>query len=642
MAESEEAWEAEAAGAAPSGAALGVALAAAVSRRKGKAGGDPELDLFLAEHTRLAQMQSQQMRETGALTLSRLRWGQFSDRMKGLLQLMTALVGAGVIALVAAMVWEAHEQHGLEIEAFSVPPDLARSGLTGQVAASRFLDKLQALQTATENSDRPAQSYEGNWGSDVKVEIPQTGLTFGEFEKLLRDKVGHVTRVGGEVLTTPTGIAVTARMGDAPPQTFTGPAMSFDDLAQKAAEAVYRANQPYRYAEYLDAHGRSQEAFAVVADLAAHGPLSERGWAYAKWAIMDLNDHGDLASARSHGAKGLGFGTGSDLDDEISLVNTAVWSGDEEAVRAISIILDRESQKRLPDTSELFYVENKLLARAYLQFVTPDFPASAQTWLATAKQDPQHAVIASAMAETADALGHDLSAAAAVQRSAQVPAETANLWDNAQGAFEALPTYWMAAERGDWTAALADARAVDAALEAERAKLPIYRLMQQVWIWPLEAIALVRTGDLAGAQALVGKTPLDCYQCLRVRGQVAAAAKDWTAADRWFAEAVRVAPSPPYAEAEWAEVRLARGDADGAIRLSKSAAAKAPRFADPLKVWGEALMAKGDFAGAADRFVAADKLAPHWATNHLRWSQALAKLGRADEARAQLKAAGRP
>jgi len=101
-------------------------------------------------------------------------------------------------------------------------------------------------------------------------------------------------------------------MGDAPPQTFTGPATSFDDLAQKAAEAVYRANQPYRYAEYLDAHGRSQEAFAVVADLAAHGPPSERGWAYAKWAIMDLNDHGDLASAGSHGAKGLGFGAGSD------------------------------------------------------------------------------------------------------------------------------------------------------------------------------------------------------------------------------------------------------------------------------------------------------------------------------------------
>ncbi|HEV7385791.1 MAG TPA: hypothetical protein VGN89_12985, partial [Phenylobacterium sp.] len=535
------------------------------------------------------------------------------------------------------------EQHGLEIEAFSVPPDLARGGLTGQVAASRFLDKLQALQTATENSDRPDQSYQGNWGSDVKVEIPQTGLTFGEFEKLLRDRVGHVTRVTGEVLSTPTGIAVTARMGDAPPQTFTGPAASFDDLAQKAAEAVYRANQPYRYAEYLDQAGRSEEAFPVVAELAAHGPPSERGWAYSRWAIMDLNDHGDLAAARSHGAKGLGFGAGSDLSDHISLVNAEVWSGHDEAVLSISKILDHDDQKRLPDTSEHFYVENKLLGRAFLQFILPDYPASARTWIATAQQDggAHSGTLAPAMAETADALGHDLVAARALRRSTHTPPDAAMLWDIEIGAFEALPTYWTAVERGDWAAALADARDVDAALEAERAKKPVYGLMQRVWIWPLEALALVRTGDLAGAGALVGKTPLDCYQCLRVRGQIAAETRDWAGAERWFAEAVRLAPSPPFAEAEWAEARLAHGDADGAIRLAKSAAAKASRFANPLETWGQALMAKGDFAGAASRFAEADKLAPHWSANHLRWSQALAKLGKADEARTQLTAAAR-
>jgi hypothetical protein len=242
MVEAEETGSSEAAEATVAGAGLGAALSLALGRRKAKADDDPALDAFLAEHTRLARLPSEHLHEQGELALSRLRWGRFSDRLKALLQLMTALVGAGVVALIAAMVWQAHEQHGLEIEAFSVPPNLARGGLTAQVAASRFLDKLRASQTATEDADRPAQSYEGNWGSDVKVEIPETGLTFGEFEKLLRDKVGHVTRVTGEVLMTPTGIAVTARMGDAPPQTFTGPADAFDDLARKAAEAVYRAN----------------------------------------------------------------------------------------------------------------------------------------------------------------------------------------------------------------------------------------------------------------------------------------------------------------------------------------------------------------------------------------------------------------
>jgi tetratricopeptide (TPR) repeat protein len=645
MAEAEEPSGAEAAETTVAGAGLGAAVSLALGRRKARAKGadDPQLDAFLAEHTRLARLQSEHLHEQRELTLSRLRWGRFSDRMKALLQMMTVLVGAGVVALVAIMVWEAHEQHGLEIEAFSVPPELARGGLTGQVAAERFLDKLQALQTATENSDRPAQSFEGNWGSDVKVEIPQTGLTFGEFEKLLRDKVGHVTRVTGEILMTPTGIAVTARMGDAPPQTFTGPATAFDDLAQKAAEAVYRANQPYRYVEYLDNEGRAAEAFAAVADLAVNGPRSERGWAYGRWSIMDLNEHGDLAAARTHAARGLGFGAGPDLADRISLVNAEVWSGRDEAVLSISKTLDHDDQQRLPDTSEIFYTENKLLGRAFLQFVTPDFPASSQTWIATSKQDTgaHFGRLAPAMAATADALGHDLPAAAALQRSARFPADSAMILDIEQGAFEALPTYWMAVERGDWAAALADAREVDAALETGRAKLPVYGLMQQVWIWPLEARALARTGDLAGAQALIGKTPLDCYLCLRVRAQIAADTHDWAGVDRWFAEAVRLAPSPPFAEAEWAEARLARGDADGALAIAKRAAAKAPRFADPVETWGEALMAKGDFAGAADRFAAADKLAPHWSANHLRWSQALAKLGKTDEARAQMQAAKR-
>jgi tetratricopeptide (TPR) repeat protein len=645
MAEAEDAREAEVSEPAVAGAGVGAALSMALARRraKGKAGDDPELDAFLAEHTRLARLQAEHLTETGDLALSRLRLGRFSDRMRALLQLMTALTGAAVVILLAAMVWHAHEQHGLEIEAFSVPPDLARGGLTGQVAASRFLDKLQALQTATENSDRPAQSYEGNWGSDVKVEIPQTGLTFGEFEKLLRDKVGHVTRVSGEVLTTPTGIAVTARMGDAPPQTFTGPTTSFDELAQKAAEAVYRANQPYRYAEYLDGAGRAEEAFPVLADLARNGPLSERGWAYARWAIKDLDDHGDLASARSHAAKGLGFGPGSDLSDRISMVNTAVWSGHDEAVLAISKILDHDDQKHLPDTSQHFYVENKLLGRGYLQLITPDYLASARTWIETARLvgGPHFGTFGPAIAEAAFALGHDLPAATALQRSAQTPPDFTMLSDIEQGAFEALPVYSIAVERGDWTAALADVRQIDAALEAGRAKRPSYGLMQQVWIWPLEAMTLAHTGDVAGAQALVGKTPLDCYQCLRGRGQVAAAAKDWVGADRWFAEAVRQAPTPPFAYAEWAEVLLARGDADGAIRLAKLAAARAPRFADPVETWGEALLAKGEAAGAAERFAAADKLAPHWVANHLRWSQALAKLGKAGEARAQAEAAAR-
>ena len=629
----------------PGAASVGLdaAMELAVARRRGKArskSDDPELDGFLRGQARLAELQAEHLHEQRGLIISRLRWGRFGDRMRALLQVMTALAGAAVVALVAMMAWDAHEAHGLAIEAFSVPPDLARTGLTGQVAASRFLDKLQVLQTATAQSDRPSQSYRSDWGADFKVDIPETGLTFSEFEKLLRERLGHVSHVTGEVVTVPTGIALTARMGDAAPKTFTGPVAAFDDLARQAAEAVYRDSQPYRFAEYLENEGRWDEAFKVISDLATNGPPAERGWAYAKWAVMDITDHGDPVAARRHAALGRSPGRGSDINDQVALVNTAVWTGQEEADLAQSRTLATDAQKRLPDTSEVFYTSNKLLARAWLSYLEADFKGSSGWWRQTdSDTDFAAGPLGPLMAATTEALGHDLPAARKMIALATEASESALAWHIAIGAFPALPRYWMLAEQGQWDKALAEARAFDAVLEAEKAKRPVYSLMQQVLSWPLQALALAHTGDISGAQALIGKTPLDCYPCLRVRGQVAAQARDWPAAEQWFAEAVRQAPSVPLAYAEWGRMRLDKGDPDGAIAVLTTAEAKGPRFADPPQIWGEALMAKGDFAGASRKFADAAGLAPNWGRNRLKAAEALARLGRAEAARNELRTA---
>ena len=627
----------------PEGASAGLSAAVemALDRKRGKAKADAELDGYLREQTRLVQLQAEHLQEQRGLVLSRLRWGRFGDRMKALLQVMTALAGVAVTALVGAMAWEAHEAHGLSINAFSVPPELARTGLTGEVAASRFLDRLQVLQTATAQSDRPSQSYSSDWGRDFKVEIPETGLTFSDFQKLLRDRLGHVSHVDGEVLTTPTGIALTARMGDAPPKTFSGPLTSFDALAQQAAEAVYRDSQPYRYAEYLEAAGRWDEAFKVISDLATNGPLGERGWAYAKWALMDITDHGDPAAALRHAALGRSPGHGSDINDQIAFVNTFVWTGHEEADLAYSKTLATDAQKRLPDTSEIFYSSNRILARAWLSFLQADYKESGAWWRQTNSSTAVGGwTLGPLMVATTDILGHDPAAARKAMTLETWGSDSEAAWNIAMGAFPALPHYWLFAELGQWDRALAEARAFDATLEGGKAGRPVYGLMQQVLSWPLEARAMAHTGDLGGAQALIGKTPLDCYPCLRVRGQVAALARDWPAAERWFAEAQRQAPSLPLAYAEWGRMRLDKGDPDGAIAVLRIAAAKAPHFADPPQIWGEALMARGDFAGALRKFAEAAKLAPNWGRNHLKAGEALARLGRPDAARTELRTAG--
>ena len=117
-----------------SSAAVGLALGRASKTSKPL---DAKAAAFLDEQTRLVRLQTEHMHEQRELVLSRLRWGRFGDRLKALLQLMTVLVGLVIVAVIGVMAWHAHETSGLVIDAFSVPPDLARDGLTGQVGRHR-------------------------------------------------------------------------------------------------------------------------------------------------------------------------------------------------------------------------------------------------------------------------------------------------------------------------------------------------------------------------------------------------------------------------------------------------------------------------------------------------------------------------
>jgi tetratricopeptide (TPR) repeat protein len=85
-------------------------------------------------------------------------------------------------------------------------------------------------------------------------------------------------------------------------------------------------------------------------------------------------------------------------------------------------------------------------------------------------------------------------------------------------------------------------------------------------------------GDVAGAETLISKTPLDCYLCVRVRAQISRIKRDWPAAERWFAEAARQGPSLPFAFSEWGDMRLAKGDVEGAIARYDEALEYAPKW----------------------------------------------------------------
>ena len=196
-----------------------------------------------------------------------LRLSHFDKQLSVALKLMTIAVGAVIAVAAAVLTFSAARHHGLVIEAFSAPPDLSARGLSGEVLATQMLDKIATLQAATA-TDRPPESYENNWGDDIKVEIPETGVSIGELNRGLRRWLGKETRISGEVVRTDTGLAVSARAGAHAAQTFQGDGGELDALMQRAAEAVYAQTQPYRYAVYLASKGKMDEAIAAYAKLA--------------------------------------------------------------------------------------------------------------------------------------------------------------------------------------------------------------------------------------------------------------------------------------------------------------------------------------------------------------------------------------
>jgi tetratricopeptide (TPR) repeat protein len=606
-------------------------------------GASPGLDAaaagFLADQRRLVNLQAEHLHEQRELQLTHLRVRRWKDRFSLSLQLLAFVVGAAAGVALLGMAWTAHEDHGLVINAFSVPPDLAAEGLTGGVIAQRFLDRLNALQAATE-SDRPATTFQNNWGEDIKLEIPETGLKLGELEKFLRDRLGNVSYVTGEVYKTGAGLALTARLGDTPPQTFEGPRTDIDSLEQHAAEAVYRFSQPYRFATYLEQHGRVDEAIKIIADLAANGPPGERSWAYALWSTFEVNDLGDTAAGIPLARQSVSFstGVGSSVRADIALIGAEVWAGHDEQALVASKDLDPKAHERTSETSSAYFEQNSLISSAWLASIAGDLRRSAAGWLKVARTQ-EYAGLARlgyAMASTELALNHDPKAAATVLQELTDADDTSFLQADAINAFMGLPSYWQAMEREDWQAALADAQRADSWLETHKAKLRVAGLMQSVWMHPLEALALAKAGDLPGAQRLIDTTPADCYLCLRMRGGIAVAGGDWPAAERWFTEATRLGPSLPFAFTDWGRARLAHGDVEGAMAVLRRAHVAGPRFADPLELTGEAQMSRSDWDRADDGFRAAAELAPAWGRIHLKWGESLLRSGHERQARAQL------
>ena len=211
-----------------------------------------------------------------------------SERMGFALKLLTGLLGLAIAMALASMVWSASQERGLVIEPFSVPPDFAERGVTGQVVASRLLDRLSLMGDQTQSVRAPS-TYANNWNGDIKVQIPQTGISVGELRRVLVEWLGRQTRIGGEIYRTPEGLVLAARTGTAAASVHVGESEAdLPAMVQAAAEAVYADTQPYRYAIYVSRQGAPDDkarSRQLLEALARTGDKDDRMWAHSGLSV---------------------------------------------------------------------------------------------------------------------------------------------------------------------------------------------------------------------------------------------------------------------------------------------------------------------------------------------------------------------
>jgi tetratricopeptide (TPR) repeat protein len=613
-----------------------VAIALALGR-----GGDldPRAAAYLENQARVAvaqervlQLQAEDLQRENKLHHWSLIVRHISDVLKVAFELAVSTVAIAIVIAIGAAVWMAAHDDGLVIEPFSVPPEMAARGITGETVANAMLDKLTAMQNATDSA-RPAQSYANNWGNDIKVEIPNTGVSVGQFYHYLASWLGHETHITGEVFRTANGMAVTARVIGGGSNTVTGSEAGFDDLLQQAAESIYGQTQPFRYAVYLVSGPvkRGANTTAILNHLIEDGPPIDRIWSYL--GVATFEDFSDPVHAPIENMKAAVLAPDFALP-YINLAQENNLLGHEDAAltnaRKALELLQKDDGTWMNARARAISLPSGKAALAYIE---GDFAASLR-FARVAAGLPDYSNIVAGSREFAImdlARLHETSAMRAtwIDMQSRSPRLITKL----------LADYWI----GDWRSVISEQVPIKNWLDGLVKNPPFTKAFEDAalsrQVWPYVATAMAMTGDVKGARALIAKTPLDCDACIRNRGEIEAAAHNWTGANYWFARAAAAAPSIPFADAEWGAALLHKGDYEGAIAKFALANEKGPHFADPLEMWGEALMEKNRSDLALAKFEEANKYAPNWGRLHLKWGEALFYTGKKDEATKQFAAA---
>jgi tetratricopeptide (TPR) repeat protein len=585
--------------------AFAAAVAAIASRQ------DPgvarDTSAFLRDQSALLRTQQQHLEHEHSLRLSILE-GQKREgdlrragiRVRIAFQLFFAIV-AGCIGLGAiVMVRDALASRSVVIDSFEIAPNVAAQLPSGRIVAAGLLDVLTRIQSATRSS-ADHRSLSNAWTNDIEIDLPETGVSIGKLERVLKQRLGHDLHIDGDLVATAHGgLALTVRGTGIMPKTFADEGRDVDKLVNQAGEYVFGQSQPGLWTAYLGNNNRNDDAIrfaqsAYMASVPGERPYILNYWANAlsaggpaameealrmyretirlkpdfwigysneMFALVALGREEEAVEAGRQLIKAAGGRPGRATGDLYQNYDTLIW---DLAVVKAELIADIDAHGGVGTTTYASGAENLTVAATDVQLHDPE---SAELRLRSTRVDPSVmpdvALAALARALLAEEAG-DFKRAAAV-------------WDEYRVAY------------------------ADPAVAAQNPQ-------QSCW----SAGSYQRTGQPSKADAaLAAVGALTFTDCERFRADVLDLRGDWAGAQAWYAKAAKLAPSVPTSYYSWGLALARHGDLDGAAAKFEAANRAGPHWADPLKAWGDVLAKQGRRTDALARYDAALKYAPNW------------------------------
>lgn len=540
-----------------------------------------------AEHAQRLHLLKGQAREIDLRRLGlRLRVG-----FQLFLVLIAIVVGLGAFVLIH----DAVTTRSVLIEPFEVARGLSDRGLTGTVVANAVLDELTKIQEATRSTTQKP-SLSNAWAKEIKLTVPETGLSLSEMSQLLKARFGHDIHIGGDLIPVKhDALQLTIRGDGLTPKSFSNAEGQTDRLAIEAAEYIYSRSQPGLWAIYLlDSHRFAETiAFSEVA-VGSALPSEQAAMILNAWAEASAMSNGDgpgaLELVRRAIAQQPDYWHSYD-----NLMNIQNLLGDEEGTYTTAQNLMKLAGGRPGRAPEITYGSfdgNTYNYNAFLKALRSEAAGTKGEGIWSYVLGPTIASVEIALHDVASAE----FATSTVKPDPEDPTTTAGLH---------FALAQIANEKGKFTQASQEGEAF----------LSLYSNPAVVWAYPGQNCEIIPLEEAAGnpdrADLILkgGGSYVDCY---RFHGDVLDGRGDWKGAQEWYAKSVTLAPHLPGGYYSWGIALAKHGDLAGAEAKQREANKRGPRWADPLKAWGDVLLTQGKKKDALAKYDEALKYAPHW------------------------------